>query len=139
MGDRANIFVVDRPQATAADTEATGIYLYTHWNGSEWPLRLRDALSSPVARRRWSDSSYLLRIITDVLFKDIRDLETGGGISTEIGENEYPITVLDMVAMTVSFAAEGSETDRSCWQHTVSYDQFIAMAATTYPLDVANR
>lgn len=139
MGDRANIYVVDQPKAAPDDTETTGIYLYTHWNGSEWPQMLRAALSLPTARRRWSDEPYLLRILTDQLFKDLRDGETGGGIGTMIGDNEYPITVLDMVAQTVSFAAPGTEEDRGNWQHTVSYQQFIQMAATTYPMDVASR
>lgn len=139
MGDRANIYVVDRPKAAPDDVETFGIYLYTHWNGSEWPQMLRAALDLPTARRCWRDEPYLLRIIADFLFKDLRDGETGGGIGTCIGDNEHPITVLDMASQTVSFAAPGTEMDRDNWQHTVSYEQFVSMKATAYPMDVASR
>lgn len=139
MGDRANIYVVDRRPAAADDTETTGIYLYTHWNGSNWPELLREALRSDAARRRWSDEPYLLRIISDQLFKDIRDSETGGGISTMIGDNEYPITILDMVNRTVSWAPEGSETDRNAWRNTIGYGDFVNLAHAGYPAEVARR
>lgn len=41
MGDRANAYV-------HAGEEA-GVYLYTHWSGTELPGVVRDALASP----RW--------------------------------------------------------------------------------------
>jgi hypothetical protein len=40
MGDRANIYLVDNRDA------GRGIYLYTHWNGYEWPEKLRQALAA---------------------------------------------------------------------------------------------
>jgi hypothetical protein len=136
MGDRANIYVVDRRPAAADDTETIGIYLYTHWNGSDWPELLREALAQPIAQRRWNDPSYLTKIVADFLFKDSRDSETGCGISTEIGDNSYPITILDVANGTVSFAAEGEEENRNNWQHTMPIPEFAAQEAATYPADM---
>lgn len=132
MGDRANIFVVDRPKVAEDDTEASGIYLYTHWEGYNWPEKLRQALRLETAKRRWRDEPYLLRIIVDHLFADLRGAETGGGISTMMGDNSYPITVLDLVNRTVSWATPGLETDRDCWKGTLPFEEFINLAHADY-------
>lgn len=136
MGDRANIYVVDRRPAAADDTETIGIYLYTHYYGDEWVEQLRQALALPIAQRRWNDPQYLIRIVTDYVFRSLRDSETGGGISTEIGDNSYPITILDVANGTVSFAAEGSEEDRNNWRHTMPIPEFAAQETATYPADM---
>lgn len=77
MGDRANIIV---------DKE---ICLYAHWAGADLAVVLQDALRR--GKNRWSDSSYLTRIIFSEMIKDDVLEETGYGISTTIPDNEYPL------------------------------------------------
>ena len=131
MGDRANVFMVDRkPDSTGL---VTGIYLYTHWDGYQWPEMLRKALSEPLALRRWNDEQYLARIVVDQMFRDLRDCETGGGIGTLRCDNEYPIIVLDLLNRQVSFAAEGEEGEVHKWYGTQSYTDFCAQDEADYP------
>lgn len=132
MGDRANIYVVDRlPQADTSETQ--GIYLYTHWNGEDWPEQLRAALNHKNARRRWNDPEYLLRILVDQLFSDIRDSELGGGIGTARTSGEHPVIVVDTMAGYVGFAREGEETNRDNWQNLLSFEGFCALSLADYP------
>jgi hypothetical protein len=87
MGDRANIEVRDGDES---------VFLYTHWSGSEAPEILRRALDR--GEERWSDSSYLARIIFCEMVKGHEMELTGFGISateisaTEISANKH-ITV----------------------------------------------
>jgi hypothetical protein len=133
MGDRANIFVIDRPKAAKDDHEVTGIYLYTHWNGSEWPEMLRQALSSANARRRWDDESYLTRILISQLYADDHDSDTGGGVSTMLTDNSHEIVIVDIPAQIVAFAPEGQETDRNNWTDSMSFADFCAQQTAKYP------
>lgn len=127
MGDRANIYLT----TTAAPER--GLYLYTHWSGYEWPEELREALL--FGEGRWNDSQYLARIITSRVFRDLVDDQTGGGLSLDIGDNEYPITVVDLDARTVSFAPEGMHQDPKEWTHTKSFADYTAQARADYPED----
>lgn len=124
MGDRANIYLVDY-------APRYGIYLYTHGSGYKWPERLRRALIA--GKARWGDNQYLARIIVSNVFSDIHTQETGGGVSTVIGDNSYPITVVDLPSRTVSWAAEGSEKNRAAWYGTISFVRFIEQDSATYP------
>jgi hypothetical protein len=127
MGDRANIYVVD-------DTDTThGIYLYTHWRGHEWPEALRKALDTPVARDRWNDPQYLTRIIVTELFRDLDGSSTGGGISTWIGDNSYPVVCLDVATGCVGFAPEGNEKDSSKWRDVHNFSVFVENGPAQYP------
>lgn len=71
MGDRAQI-IIER-----ADTR---IHFYTHWRGSQVPAILCDALN--FGKSRWSDESYLARIIFSRLSRGEETELTGFGIST---------------------------------------------------------
>ena len=90
MGDRANVVIRDDWPADLNQREA--VFLYTHWGGSELPEQLRDALIH--GRGRWGDPSYLARIVLDRMTRDDADDITGYGISTRLGDNEYPLLVL---------------------------------------------
>jgi hypothetical protein len=57
-------------------------------------------------RERWSDPTYLARIIFCELITGQEDEPTGFGISTSIGDNEYPITVVDCSAQRVYVVEE---------------------------------
>lgn len=131
MGDRANIVIYDR--RVQSDESQVGIYLYTHWNGSEWPERLRLALDTPAARRRWNDPSYLTRILVANLFEDLGLGETGGGISTVLTDNGHEIIVVDLVREQVSFASPGNEPYIDHWQNTLSFEDFCGQVEAKYP------
>jgi hypothetical protein len=78
MGDRANIHIKE-------DVDDIGVYLYTHWRGSDLPEILKDALEK---RWRWDDAPYLTRIIFDEMSNGNQGNETGFGISTMLGDGD---------------------------------------------------
>lgn len=97
MGDRANVCVRE-------DEQDRGVYLYTHWDGSNLPQTLRDALAK---EWRWQDIQYLTRIIFDEMTKDEHGTETGYGISSAVGDGEDRVLIVDGATQTVS--KRGSE------------------------------
>lgn len=133
MGDRANILIIDRPKVAEDDTEVSGIYLYTHWSGYEWPEALRTALNRGTARNRWRDDAYLTRILVSHLFEDLGLGETGGGISTMRCGGEYEVIVVDIPAQQVAFAPEGAETDRNNWHGHMSFEDYCTQVEATWP------
>ena len=104
MGDRGNIFVRSQYQQPepeeGEEREPLGVYLYSHWGGSELPLALKAALSR---KQRWDDGPYLTRIIFDEMTKGQQGEETGFGISCVLCDNEHPIIRVDPGNQTVSF------------------------------------
>lgn len=90
MGDRANI-VVYEPQAGADPHEA--VFLYTHWSGYELPATLKAGLER--GTDRWEDAPYLARILFQEMIGSDRRT-TGYGISTRMGDNSYPLLVVDV-------------------------------------------
>lgn len=93
MGDRANIYVHegDRP----------GVYLYTHWSGTELPESVRQSLKR--GEERWDDPPYLTRILFSgmVPLGDWDGL-TGYGISTVLGDGDDRIVDVDTEAQVVT-------------------------------------
>jgi len=124
MGDRANIYLVD------TNSERCGIYLYTHWDGTEWPERLCKALI--VARPVWNDPEYCARIIVREVFSDYDGLK-GGGISTRLGDNEHPIIVCDLPLQIVAYAHEGQERDGETWYGALTFADYVAQETARYP------
>jgi hypothetical protein len=83
MGDRAQVLIED-----------TGVYLYTHWGGSNLLETVKEAIGSKEGRGRWSDGEYLTRIIFSRMIKHDLMGETGYGIGTrQHGDIERLITV----------------------------------------------
>ena len=95
MGDRANVLV--------RDNYDDGVFLYTHWGGYNLPQLVQEALAR---EERWTDSSYLARIVFSAMVKDDIDGETGYGISSVLGDNSYPVIVLDCSAGKVLYVSE---------------------------------
>ena len=89
MGDRGNIHVVD-----------TGVYLYTHWDGSDLPIVVKKALAR---KARWDDPCYLTRILFEELTADDKGGETGFGIDSKMGDNEHPVVEVRVNQKTISF------------------------------------
>lgn len=92
MGDRANIELVY--------SDDSRIFLYTHWQGSELPEILRNALIR--GRNRWGDDSYLARIIFSEMIKDEVLEETDYGLSPfSAGDAEHDVIVVNLPNQTV--------------------------------------
>jgi hypothetical protein len=93
MGDRANVYV--------HHGEQPGVYLYTHWEGTELPATVVNALKR--GKGRWNDDPYLTRIIFSEMIKDDVDGETGYGISAYVGDGDDRIVDVDTATQTVRF------------------------------------
>lgn len=135
MGDRGNVYVTSTAtEGYTADefqAGARGIYVYAHWYGSELPTMVRDALKA--GKGRWTDDSYLTRILIDQITKSGRDEETGFGVSLKITDNEYPITIVDVGAQQVAWASEGNERDPAKWVNRTPFREFVTADVETVP------
>ena len=82
---------------------APGVFLYSHWSGSELPYIAAYALNTPAARGRSTDLPYLTRIMADALSMHSGGPgnEVGMGISLGICDNEHPILVFDVTTQSV--------------------------------------
>lgn len=80
MGDRRNVVVEFENDLS--------VVFYTHWDGTELPETLANALKRGTSR--WSDPSYLARIIFSEMVKDSVLETTGFGIEPIVsGTTEY--------------------------------------------------
>jgi hypothetical protein len=94
MGDRANVYV-----------KQAGVYLYTHWGGTELPQQLQKALAK---RWRWNDESYLTRVIFDTMSEGEQGKETGFGIASWVGDGDDRVLTVDTDKQTVSISTSGT-------------------------------
>lgn len=122
MGDRANIKLIQRVKG-----EERPIYLYTHWAGSSLPFTLQSALAK---RWRWSDDSYLARIIFCEMVKGSEGEETGYGIAIYRPDNEHIVIEVDAEKQEVRFLAFNSWDDcegppTKVW----SFDEYVMATA----------
>ena len=104
MGDRANILVKENDRDR-------GVYLYTHWQGTDLPGILRDALAK---RWRWDDCQYLTRIIFDEMTENQHGEEVGFGISAFVGDGDDRILTVNCKKQVVSNGKK-----------TVSFQEYI--------------
>ena len=93
MGDRANILI-----GSSNNDEFRGVYLYTHWAGTELPETLQSALRRG---ERWDDEQYLARIVFCEMVKGNESGETGYGISVSLGDGGGRILRVDTTSQTV--------------------------------------
>lgn len=101
MGDRANVYVHegDRP----------GVYLYTHWEGTDLPKVVKNALAR--GKERWHDTAYLTRIIfSDMVAGDLESL-TGFGISIEETDGEGRLIDIDTLRQQVTVIGWNDDPD----------------------------
>lgn len=136
MGARGNVYITssatEGAQARDFAGGARGIYVYAHWDGYALPAMTQRALRA--GRGRWSDDQYLTRILIDQLTASGRDEETGFGVGLSIGDNEYPITVVDLGRQTVAWANQGSERDPANWRRVTPFAKFVEQDEADYPL-----
>lgn len=93
MGDRGNVLIKE-------NAEDKGIYLYTHWSGTELPDVVKSALAR--GKGRWGDTPYLTRIIFSDMIRDDIDGETGYGIGSHEVDGNHPTIILNDGAHTVT-------------------------------------
>lgn len=128
MGDRANIVIV----ADGYGRE-NPVYLYTHWRGDEVPTIVAEALA--IGESRWSDPSYLARIVFGELTADDPGGLTGYGISGRIGDNEHLVVVLDCKKQAVFFVKEAlADPPSALVEHIDSSDDGIPFTLAKEPL-----
>lgn len=96
MGDRANVHVA-------------GVYLYTHWGGSELPETVRRALIR--GEERWQDEPYLARIIFCEMVGENVKGTTGYGISAECGDGDDRVVIVDASMQRIRFGRGGPAMD----------------------------
>ena len=104
MGDRANSGVIMR-DFNSDGAKPTVVFFYSHWGGSQIEETLADALDR--GRGRWSDDSYLARIIFSEMIKDQILDDTGYGMSIYVGDNKSDILIVDLEQNLVFTVSEG--------------------------------
>ena len=90
MGDRAVI-------GFKANKDATPVYLYMHWAGSDRYLYVRDVIKA--AQPRWNDAAYATRIAISQIVGQYWGEETGFGISA--GNDEFASPDYDDVPVII--------------------------------------
>jgi hypothetical protein len=83
----------DRPNICLQYEDGKRIFLYSHWGGSEMPATLQDGLRR--GQPRWTDESYLARILFCEMIRGDVLGETGYGIGSYPPDNEYPLLLVD--------------------------------------------
>ncbi len=119
MGDRGNVFVIE--EDTPKGEAPVGVYLYSHWGGTELPEVVQAVLKR---KQRWDDHSYLARMIFCAIVKGHEDGETGFGISCRRGDNEHDILVVDPDKQRVGIAPEGHEP---FYTKSWTFEEFCAL------------
>lgn len=97
MGDRGNIKII------SAMNEAPPLYFYTHWNGSELPVIIVNAMKRVSAAGRSTDEAYASRIIFDTLTENANDASTGYGIASWPAGDADTIITVDFSKSKVDF------------------------------------
>jgi hypothetical protein len=103
MGDRANLLITQGYEPP--------VILYTHWCGALLPAAVEVALEQ--ARPRWNDGPYLTRIVVQSVLEQFGarpEVSHGFGLATVLGDNQYPLLVIDVPGRSV-----GIIEDREYW------------------------
>jgi hypothetical protein len=124
MGDRGNIAVIQNKSNEQ-------VWFYAHWSGWRMPAVVQHGLID--GKGRWTDPSYLARIIFARLVSGDSMETTGFGISGSITDNEYDIMVVDCVNQRVARVTEKSLSDNKvpkaykCVGKTWSFEEFAEL------------
>jgi hypothetical protein len=125
MGDRANVAIIDPDRNDC-------VVLYSHWGGERLALMAHQAMATSEARSRWSDASYLRRIVFQHILDHEGFGETGWGISTYICDNEHPVLVIDVSSQRVAFRNESLFSEPLDSSEGMSFDEFVDFHLPSY-------
>jgi hypothetical protein len=122
MGDRAVI-------GFKANKDATPVYLYMHWGGSDRYLYVRDVIKA--AQPRWNDAAYSTRIAISQIIEYYWKEETGFGISA--GENSFcqpdyddiPVVLWDEQQVIVVSATDSTQPMKKYLPGPISFNDFL--------------
>jgi len=89
MGDRAQVHVV----ANKNKEYNHDVWLYTHWGGTGLPETVASAISRG---ERWTDASYLTRIIFSAMIEGDIHGSTGYGIDNHQHGDVYRVITVDL-------------------------------------------
>jgi hypothetical protein len=92
VGDKANVHM------KSGRVYDDGVFLYTHWGGTDLPKVLQRALAK---RERWDDPEYLARIIFCEMVKNAVSENTGYGISSYLCDGGNRVLKVDALDQTV--------------------------------------
>jgi hypothetical protein len=98
MGMRRNIAL--NYGANEEKNRTDKIYLYTHWGAEGLEESLAKSLDR--GRGRWTDPSYLSRIIFTDMTKDVGDELTGYGLAPYEVDPEFDTLEVDLEKQTVN-------------------------------------
>lgn len=120
MGDRAVL-------GFRADKEATPIFLYSHWGGSD---RYRDAQRAiEAARPRWNQPDYATRIAVSQFVQNYWVEETGFGLSAGYDSFCQPdyddVILIDWASQTVHIV---SADDSTKVQMSIPFAEFLSLS-----------
>lgn len=123
MGARSNIVV--------QDTDGSRVWLYGHWMGEDAIRITRSVLDIGY---RNNDAPYLARMLFCEMVKDEPEgAATGFGISARMGDNEYPVTVIDVFTGRVHLEhADGSGAQIT---PAIPFELYVAAAADADDFD----
>jgi hypothetical protein len=137
MGDHANVVIrSDYRGGNSAPEVGTheAVFLYGHWSGCDLPEDLRGALAR--SSGRWNDAQYLARIVFDRAMRRDLDGETGFGITTRLGDNEYDLLVLLPEQQRLVRLPEAAYRERGFAalddHKSISFAEFIAAPVRTW-------
>jgi hypothetical protein len=120
MGDRGNIVV--------RDSDGKDVVFYSHWGGHGLAAVVRRAIGK---EWRWTDDSYLARIIFCELVRGSEEDETGFGIARHLaGDREHAVVLVDIGKQTVSFVEDFEVDEPSSddgGRFTRSFEDFAKM------------
>ena len=125
MGDRAVI-------GFKANKDATPVYLYMHWGGSDRYLYVRDVIKA--AQPRWNDAAYSTRIAISQIVGQYWGEETGFGITA--GNDEFCVPDYDDVPVII-WEDRVVEIINSCDRRIVLTRVSFDEAMTMVPVDSA--
>lgn len=121
MGDRAVI-------GFKADKNATPVYLYMHWGGSDRYVDVQNAIVA--AQPRWNDAAYSTRIAISRIVGDRWSDETGFGITAGDDAFAYPdyddVPVIIWEDRVVEII---NASDRRIVLTSVPFDQVLLMVS----------
>lgn len=92
------------------------VYLYSHWGGDD--VSLMKVMEKALSRKqRWTDPSYLARIIFSTMIKDDINGETGYGIAGHsFGENTITVDTCDQTVQMGSFEIMFNDVANGDWR-----------------------